>query len=680
MLTALAPAAVAAAAAAAAPTPMAPDTPSTAQPPVLPTLENTVIKSRWKLTNILGKGAFGEVYLAIDLSTNERVAIKVESPYCKKAVLKLEVSILSKLQTSPYVCGFVACGRFYSPRSPNVEPSDPVAKEGPIYSYLVMELLGTNLSDLRKRTNGKFSIATTALLAKQMLHAIEAVHAIGILHRDIKPGNFCLAAQGSRHVDEFGRYRCFLIDFGLARRYRSASGRVRDARSKVGFRGTARYASVAAHLGMELCRADDLWSLFYIIVEFLTGTLPWKGKEKDKIGRLKQAQTSPELFAGLPSPVSAFYNHLVSLTYTMTPDYAYVSGLMDQLFHCSGMPLDVPYDWDLLNGGQPSAWAALPAADQLGDGQGSSPASGSGHDSIEKDGPPGLMPGTPGHAGAAEHQHQHQHQSTSAAMIVTAPTASDTAYQVGMTSFASGTMASSAPSTSLAASSLGHVHPAHSLQHPHPHQHTGPARSSGDHMAADGDPLSSPPLPSGASGTSKTTAPAQTLSSVPPRGSGPLAPPTPPLGASAVGHGASSGSSRGQPGSHPQSVSAHGSTTKPAYTVAPEREPILRTMVRSLSFGRLDIAPSNSVSGLMITTASHAAQHHGSPLSGQSATVAASPATGPGASASASASGTGTGPNGVSDAPCQPQPPATTPTQAAVGAQHIRSRRFRLLS
>jgi tau tubulin kinase len=46
------------------------------------------------------------------------------------------------------------------------------------------------------------------------------------------------------------RQRCYLIDYGLSRRYLNASGKVREARSKVGFRGTARYASINAHLGL----------------------------------------------------------------------------------------------------------------------------------------------------------------------------------------------------------------------------------------------------------------------------------------------------------------------------------------------------------------------------------------------------------------------------------------------
>jgi serine/threonine protein kinase len=56
------------------------------------------------------------------------------------------------------------------------------------YNYMVMELLGENISELRrKQPGGKFSMLTTCKLGMQMLRAIEAVHELGYLHRDIKP-------------------------------------------------------------------------------------------------------------------------------------------------------------------------------------------------------------------------------------------------------------------------------------------------------------------------------------------------------------------------------------------------------------------------------------------------------------------------------------------------------------
>ncbi|KAJ3217169.1 Tau-tubulin kinase 2 [Dinochytrium kinnereticum] len=303
----------------------------------------------------VGKGAFGEVYTALDLQTSETVAIKVETPACKKPVLKLEISVLRKLQDSPYVCRHIAAGRFTWPQniphadgmispsgSPTTTSSDP-----PVYSYMVMELLGSNLSELRRKApQGRFSLATTSILAKQMLRSIEALHRIGILHRDVKPGNFCMELTDPSRRLQSGRTKCYLIDFGLSRRYLTASGNVREPRSKVGFRGTARYASVNAHLGMELGRVDDLWSLFYLVVEFLNGQLPWKGKEKDRIGELKQKYTAEDLCLGFPQML-CFHEHLRTLNYLDKPNYDYLETLIHSLFVQSGKPENVPYDWEV---------------------------------------------------------------------------------------------------------------------------------------------------------------------------------------------------------------------------------------------------------------------------------------------------------------------------------------------
>ncbi|XP_072404825.1 tau-tubulin kinase 1-like [Chiloscyllium punctatum] len=75
--------------------------------------------------------------------------------------------------------------------------------------------------------------------------------------------------------------KCYMLDFGLARQYTNTNGEVRPPRAVAGFRGTVRYASVNAHKNREMGRHDDLWSLFYMLVEFAVGQLPWR-KIKDK--------------------------------------------------------------------------------------------------------------------------------------------------------------------------------------------------------------------------------------------------------------------------------------------------------------------------------------------------------------------------------------------------------------
>jgi len=224
-----------------------------------------ILKSRWKLVKKIGQGAFGEIYAGVDLEKHESIALKVEKWDNKKAVLKLEVVVLKKMQNlpdgspNPFVCRYIHCGHYED------------------YNYLVMELLGENLSDLRrKRPGGRFSLATTSKLGILMLRAIESIHSLGYLHRDIKPSNFAIGLPPHRHKD------CVMIDFGLTRKFRLTNGDIRPPREIAGFRGTARYASINSHLSKELSRRDDLWSLLYVLIEFATGHLPWR-KLKDKV-------------------------------------------------------------------------------------------------------------------------------------------------------------------------------------------------------------------------------------------------------------------------------------------------------------------------------------------------------------------------------------------------------------
>ncbi|ORZ31565.1 kinase-like domain-containing protein [Catenaria anguillulae PL171] len=281
--------------------------------------------NRWRVVGKLGQGAFGQTLEADDTVLNKRVAIKFETGTAAKQVLKLEISILKRLQGT-------------------IEIGHPPAPQ----TYMVMSLLGTNLSDLRKQQPGnKFSTSTTALLGKQMIEALKWVHQSGYLHRDVKPSNFVMGLE--KYPDERGvpRARCYIIDFGLSRRYMTPEGSVREARSTAGFRGTARYASLNAHESKELARRDDFWSIFYLLTEFLVGHLPWrKEKDRDAVYRIKRACTSPALVDGLPGAMLEMYYHLRSLAYTSVPDYALMQRLMDDMFDEARVPAAVAYDWE----------------------------------------------------------------------------------------------------------------------------------------------------------------------------------------------------------------------------------------------------------------------------------------------------------------------------------------------
>jgi len=304
--------------------------------------EGMVIRGRWRISQQIGMGAFGEIYVAQNVSTREPVAIKVEPANDKKQALRAEVAIMRKLQGCPYVCQFISCGR-----QNNI-------------NFLVMELLGDNLSDLRKKqARGAFSMATVCRLGCEMIDALQAVHGMGVMHRDVKPSNFVLGGRYKAAHDPALASKLFIIDFGLSRKYIGPDGEIKPPRANAGFRGTARYASVNSHQCKELAPRDDLWSVFYMMVEFATGTLPWRNqRDRDKVGEIKQKyMTGKKLTDGLPPEFEQFMSYLLTLDYYSKPDYGHIR----QLFHglllrIIGLPpnLDTaqieaqlpPYDWE----------------------------------------------------------------------------------------------------------------------------------------------------------------------------------------------------------------------------------------------------------------------------------------------------------------------------------------------
>ncbi|KAM9819834.1 tau-tubulin kinase 1 [Syngnathus typhle] len=285
---------------------------------------NCMVKDRWKVLKKIGGGGFGEIYEALDLLTRENVALKVESAQQPKQVLKMEVAVLKKLQGKNHVCKFIGCGR-----------NDK-------FNYVVMQLQGRNLADLRRsQPRGTFTMSTTLRLGKQILESIEAIHSVGFLHRDIKPSNFAMGRLPSTYR------KCYMLDFGLARQYTNTTGEVRPPRTVAGFRGTVRYASVNAHKNKEMGRHDDLWSLFYMLVEFAVGQLPWrKIKDKEQVGQIKERYDHRMLLKHMPSEFNVFLDHVLALDYYTKPDYQLLMSVFESSMKERIITENEPFDWE----------------------------------------------------------------------------------------------------------------------------------------------------------------------------------------------------------------------------------------------------------------------------------------------------------------------------------------------
>lgn len=258
-------------------------------------------------------------------SERTEYCMKVEQE-SKKSVLRLESLALKRAQNCTQVARYIGSG--YT---------------GGLH-FLVMEKLGPDLGKLRRLApDGKFNIYTMLRAGISCLAAIRQVHEQGMVHRDIKPSNFVIGRQGTPECRV-----CYLIDFGLARRFRRPNGELRTAREAPGFHGTSRYASIASHKHKELGRVDDLWSLLFMLIEFATGSLPWrKCKTKEELAACKERSVKPKLVHNLPREFHLFLSHLQDLKFEDEPDYALLSSCLYRAIERRGYPEDKPVDWEL---------------------------------------------------------------------------------------------------------------------------------------------------------------------------------------------------------------------------------------------------------------------------------------------------------------------------------------------
>jgi serine/threonine protein kinase len=208
----------------------------------------TTFANRYQIIEKLGQGGMGEVYRAIDKELNEEVALKLMNPQIasdQKTVhrfsseLKLARKIIHK-----------NVGRMY----------ELMEEKGT--RFITMEYVsGEDLRSLMRRVR-RLDVETAVSIAKQVCEGLGEAHRLGVVHRDLKPGNIM--------IDKEGRAR--IMDFGIARSLKAAG--MTEAGAMI---GTPGYMSPEQAEGKDVDQRSDIYSLGVILYEMVSGRIPFEG-------------------------------------------------------------------------------------------------------------------------------------------------------------------------------------------------------------------------------------------------------------------------------------------------------------------------------------------------------------------------------------------------------------------
>ena len=231
------------------------------------------LDGRYRIVKKVGEGGMSFVYLAQDVSTSIRYAIKILSPALSQdqnamARLRREAGLGIRL-AHPNVCHIMRLG----------ETEDGLV-------YVVMPFVeGEILADRTHRV-GHIPLAQTVKFVKEMAAGLHVAHELKIIHRDLKPENIMICK------DPDGVDYAVVMDFGLAKE-RKAGGELEKLTATGIILGTPEFMSPEQLRGKPLDPRTDIYSLALMTFEMLTGKLPFEGRTQQEmmIARLRSEPT-----------------------------------------------------------------------------------------------------------------------------------------------------------------------------------------------------------------------------------------------------------------------------------------------------------------------------------------------------------------------------------------------------
>jgi serine/threonine protein kinase len=227
----------------------------------------------YRIERRLGRGGMGILYLAVEPGLDRRVALKLIAPEAAaEEVFAKRFAEESRIAASI--------------EHPNVVPIYSAGKEGGV-PYIAMRFVAG--SDLGRRIDrdGKLDPAHAVALIAQVGNGLDAIHAAGLVHRDVKPANVLLSG-------EEGEEHAYITDFGVARNVATQSGLTQTGR----FVGTLDYVAPEQIAGGQVDARVDVYALGCLLFKLLTGRVPFprEGEAARLYAHLNDPPPAPSLY------------------------------------------------------------------------------------------------------------------------------------------------------------------------------------------------------------------------------------------------------------------------------------------------------------------------------------------------------------------------------------------------
>ena len=290
------------------------------------TLAGSLLAGRYQLDEPIGTGGFSEVWRATDAVLSRPVAVKLLDPGHARQPEALARFRAEARHAAAVWHENIAHIYDYD------EPADG------LQPYLVMELVdGPSLAGVL--AGGPVSAAWTMDIVAQTAAGLQAAHATGLIHRDIKPGNLLLASSGTVKITDFG------ISHAIGSVPVTVTGVVM---------GTAEYLAPERIAGAQAGPASDLYALGVVAYECLAGAPPFTGEPLD-VACAHRDRPVPPLPPSVPAGVSALVMQLGAKDPAWRPGSAEVA-------HRAGRLRDDPRDGSSADPARTRYPLAAPAA------------------------------------------------------------------------------------------------------------------------------------------------------------------------------------------------------------------------------------------------------------------------------------------------------------------------------